>query len=328
MSDAASEPHLQRLRTHPTRSLARTGLPRSLLLFAFLSAVGSSGCSDGSIDRQSVSASGGEALHSPFPRPFQIIAHRGASAYAPENTLAAFRKARELGAVEVELDVRLTRDGEVLLFHDGKLERKTSMSGAVRDHTLAELQRVDIGAWFDRKHPEVEERFAGTGLNTLDEVFGAFGKQLFYHVELKPGHPELPRAALAIIDRFDLRSHVIVTSFHPGQLRRVRELAPDLPTCLLISRSERSQAPTETWIDRAAQAGFSQVGIYVRELTAEHVSQAHGLGLLIRAWGGESVADMEHAIRMGANGMTIDWPEKLMRRFLEHAGSPGWRLGE
>ena len=66
----------------------------------------------------------------------------------------------------------------------------------------------------------------------------------------------------------------------------------------------------------------------MRELTAEHVGQAHGLGLLIRAWGVESVADMEHAIRTGANGMTVDWPEKLMRRFLEHSGSPDWRFGE
>ncbi len=274
--------------------------------------------------RPVVSARNGEALHSPFPRPFQIIAHRGASAVAPENTLPAFRRALDLGAAEVELDVQLTRDGKVLLFHDASLERKTGLPGSVNEHSLEELSKVEIGSWFDRAHPEVATSFAGTRLASLDEVFAALGEQLFYHIELKAEDSELPRLTLESVDRFDLRRRVLLTSFHFAQLERVRALAPDLPTCLLIGRPGQRREPVEAWIDRAALAGLDEVGVHVDELSAERVSQARRLGLLIRAWGIAGPEDMEHAIRVGSNGMTIDWPEKLVRRFLAHAGSPGW----
>ena len=257
----------------------------------------------------------------PFPDPFQIIAHRGASAYAPENTLPAFRLARKLGAVEVELDVQLTADDQVILFHDATLERKTAHAGRVRDHTLADLADVDIGTWFDREHAEVEEKFAGTGLDLLSVLFAEMGRALFYHVELKDEEPGLPASTLEVIDRFALRDRVILTSFHFDQLERIRSLAPGLPTCLLIGGEGKREGKVDDWIDRAAQAGLIEVGVASRELTREHVAHAHKLGLWIRAWSIKNLDDMEHAIAVGANGMTINWPEKLIARFLEHAGS-------
>ncbi len=158
----------------------------------------------------------------PFPDPFQIIAHRGASAYAPENTLPAFRLARKLGAVEVELDVQLTADDRVILFHDATLERKTAHAGRVRDHTLTELADVDIGTWFDREHADVEAEFAGTGLDLLSVLFEEMGRALFYHVELKDEEPALPRLTLEVIDRFALGDRVILTSLQFDHLERVR----------------------------------------------------------------------------------------------------------
>jgi glycerophosphoryl diester phosphodiesterase len=311
--------------TDPTTNASRSvgSLPR-LLRVAFLSALVSNGCSEAPETRPEVSARADEARHAPFPRPFQIIAHRGASAYAPENTLPAFRRALELGVAEVELDVQLTRDGEVILFHDATLDRKTGLEGEVREHTLEKLSGAEIGAWFDGAHPEVAERFKGTRLVSLDEVFEAFGDQLFYHIELKVEDSELPRRTLESVDRSDLRRRVLLTSFHLEQLERVRSAAPDLPTCLLIGRAERLLEPVEAWIDRAAAAGIDEVGVHIGDLSAEHVGRARRLGLLIRAWGVASLEDMERAIQHGSNGMTIDWPEKLVRRFLGHAGSPGW----
>jgi glycerophosphoryl diester phosphodiesterase len=256
-----------------------------------------------------------------FPRPFQIIAHRGASAYAPENTLPAFRRARELGAVEVELDVQLTSDDQVILFHDATLDRKTAMTGRVRDYTLAELVKVDIGTWFDGAHPEAEQRFAGTLLDPLASLFEELGRELFYHVELKDEEPDLPARTVAVIDRFLLRDRVLLTSFHFAQLERIREHAPELPTCLLIDRAARRDGSVDDWIAKSGAAGFSEVGVPSNELTREHVRDARRQGLLIRAWSIKSLADMEHAIAVGSNGMTIDWPEKLIRRLLEHTGS-------
>ena len=124
--------------------------------------------------------------------PVQVIAHRGASARAPENTLVAFEEARRLGANEVELDVQLSRDDELIVFHDRTLEAKTGASGRVRDHDAAFLLGLDIGAWFDGANPDGGERFTGTRLASLDQVFERFGAALYYHIEIKApgeGHP-------------------------------------------------------------------------------------------------------------------------------------------
>lgn len=136
--------------------------------------------------------------------------------------------ARRLGAVEIELDVQLTRDERVVLFHDATLDRKTERTGRVRDHSLAELRTVDIGAWFDDSHPDIETRFAGTRLDSLESLFAEMGRELFYHVELKDAEPELPARTLSLIDRFGLRDRVVVTSFRFEQVERVRRLAPEL----------------------------------------------------------------------------------------------------
>ena len=154
---------------------------------------------------------------------FRVIAHRGASAHAPENTLPAFRKALALGAREVELDVQLSRDRVPVLFHDKRLGKKTNLEGAVRDHTAADLTRADIGSWFDRERG-ADETYAGTRLITLDELFAALGDQVVYHVELKGKSPALPALVLERVRRFGLERDVFFTSFSREQLLRVRRL--------------------------------------------------------------------------------------------------------
>jgi glycerophosphoryl diester phosphodiesterase len=271
-----------------------------------------------------------------FPTPFQIIAHRGASAYAPENTLAAFRIARDLGAFEVELDVQLSSDDVVMLYHDSKLERKTGQAGTVRDYTSAQLQAMDIGSWFDRDHPGVDEKFAGTPINTLDQLFEAFGSELYYHVELKSVDPELARLTLAAIDRAGLRERVRFTSFNFEQVERSHALAPDLPNTLLIrdaytllrEATEDEETPPlpvlrlqERKIDLARRTGFDQVGLASEDLSLEIIDYAATRGLPVRAWRIKSDADMMRAIEMGACGMTTNWPERLIRELVEHMGS-------
>jgi glycerophosphoryl diester phosphodiesterase len=270
----------------------------------------------------------------PFPRPFQIIAHRGASAYAPENTIPAFRMARELGAFEVELDAQLSRDDIVVLYHDDELETKTGQPGSVRDYVAQELLEFEIGSWFDRTHPDVELRFAGTRLNTLEQLFEVFGPALYYHVELKSADPGLPRRTLETIDEAGLRDRVRITSFDLEQLKRSHALAPGLPHTLLIRdakilRAELAagQASLSTLqqrkIDIASQAGFDQVGIAAEDLDRDVVAYARSRGLFVRAWRIRGDADMQRAIEMGAAGMTTNWPDRLIRRLVEHMGSSG-----
>jgi glycerophosphoryl diester phosphodiesterase len=251
-----------------------------------------------------------------IPRPFHVIAHRGASAAAPENTLPAFAHALELGVFEVELDVQLSLDSVPVLYHDDTLDEKTALTGRVREHSAADLLRADIGEWFDRTHPGLAARFAGTKLTTLPALFAAFGPKLFYHVELKDDLEQTPERVLAAVAAAGLERRVMLTSFHRAQLERARRIAPGVPACWLLREKPAEQ------LDAAVQAGFAMVGVRADRLDAEVVRAAHARGLEIRAFGVEtSDAAMERALRTGCNGMTLDAPERLVSRVLEFLGA-------
>jgi glycerophosphoryl diester phosphodiesterase len=275
--------------------------------------------------------SAAESCPGRFPTPFQVIAHRGASAYAPENTLPAFRKVLELGAYEAELDVQLSRDDVVIVYHDGNLATKTGVAGTVRDHSAARLRELDIGRWFDRANPDLDEKFAGTRLISLGQLFDTFGAQLYYHIEFKSAEPQLPGHTLEVIGGAGLREHVRITSFRIEQLKRSFALAPELPHTLLIrdARFLEGEADAGTAslfelqkrkIDLAAALGFDQVGIASEDLSREIVAHAADLGISVRAWRIKGDADMWHAIEMGACGMTTNWPDRLIQELDESPG--------
>lgn len=164
-----------------------------------------------------------------FPYP-AIIAHRGASAHAPENTLAAFRLAVEQQADGIELDVHLTADGEVVVIHDANLGRTTNGSGSVYAKTLTELRQLDAGSWFGTQ-------FSGERLPTLREVFELVGDQLFVNVELKgPGllKSPLPALTVEIVRQFGFGDRVIFSSFNPWLLRQTARLMPEAKIGLLL----------------------------------------------------------------------------------------------
>lgn len=268
-----------------------------------------------------------------FPTPFKVIAHRGASAYAPENTIPAYVKAKELGVVDVELDVQLSKDDVVMLYHDSTLLTKTGQPGKVRDYDAAELVQIDIGRWFDETHPDLEEKFAGTTLDTLDAFFETFGKTFRYHVELKSDDADLARLALERIRAYDLEDTVRFTSFIFDQVKRAREVAPHIPAGLLVRDATRlrneanlgADAPLlplqQASIERAIEAGFDQVGFPSEDLSTELVEYAVDRGLEIRAWRIRSDEDMRRAIELGAYGMTTNWPDRLIRELLLHKRS-------
>jgi glycerophosphoryl diester phosphodiesterase len=144
-----------------------------------------------------------------------IIGHRGASSYAPENSLAAVALAAEQGADGVEFDVQLSADGHPVLMHDSTVDRTSNGRGRVSDLTLAELKRLDLGD--------------GQTVPTLEELFSTFGSQLLYNVEIKAWNIRgqgLETAVAQAIARHKLAARVVVSSFNPLVLRRIR---PQLP---------------------------------------------------------------------------------------------------
>ncbi len=176
-----------------------------------------------------------ETIAARLPR---VIAHRGASAAAPENTLAALRLAAEEGATWVEVDVKLSRDGRCILMHDDLLRRTTSGRGEVAQYDLDELKQLDAGSWFGK-------RFAGEPIPTLEEAIDlCCALDLGMNLEIKPCPGRQHETAIAVVET--LRRHwpagrpwPLLSSFAPASLEEARLHAPEIPRGLLIGRPTR-----------------------------------------------------------------------------------------
>ncbi len=247
---------------------------------------------------------------SALAEPFRIIAHRGASGYAPENTMAAFERAVAMGAIEVETDVCLTRDGHLLLLHDDTLDRTTNGTGQPEAYTLDELKQLDAGSWSDPRL-DWDRDYRGERLITLDELLDRFGATLTYHVELKkPMRGLVPAVVEAITSRGLGRRTFIFAVEQEAELREVKRLAPDIrvawaPEGLLRSAPERA-------IDACHANGFQMVTLNASNQSRALVEQAHALGLEARSSGIATRELMTAAAEIGCNGMTINWPDWLM----------------
>ncbi len=161
-----------------------------------------------------------------------VLGHRGASAYAPENTLAAFNLAFEMGADGIELDVTLTKDGVPVVIHDDTVDRTTNGTGAVKALTLAQLKQLDASYTF--------EKYRGEKIPTLEEVLNGVGKRGMVNIELKSTQPltiGLERAVGAIIAKTGTAQHVLISSFDRMVVHRMQSLNPDLPHGLLYDKA-------------------------------------------------------------------------------------------
>ncbi|RME06477.1 MAG: glycerophosphodiester phosphodiesterase, partial [Anaerolineae bacterium] len=163
-----------------------------------------------------------------LPRPV-IFAHRGASAHAPENTLVAFDLALRQGADALELDVKLSADGHVVVIHDATVDRTTDGSGRVNQMNLQTLKALDAGCRFDAA-------FCGERIPTLDEVLEAFGKRTFINIELtnySSPWDDLPDKVADLVTAHGVEKRVLFSSFNPLALRRIHRRLPEVPIGLL-----------------------------------------------------------------------------------------------
>ena len=172
-----------------------------------------------------------------------IIAHRGASSVAPENTLASFQRAIYFGADYFELDVRLSKDDSLIVIHDDSLQRTTNGEGAVADFSYAELKQLDAGSWFDAK-------FAGEKLPTLKEALRAAKKNdIKVCIEIKSLKPGIVGDILDMVDALNMQDHVIIFGFDADQVAKAKKLRPDVPARYLVGEV------TNADIYKAAQLG-------------------------------------------------------------------------
>ncbi len=242
-----------------------------------------------------------------------LFAHRGSSAHAPENTLAAFELAIRQGADAIELDAMLCASGEVVVIHDETLERTTDGQGRVSETPLEALRELDAGGYFD-------PAFRGQRIPTLEEVLESAGGRIYLNLELKnyatPGDA-LPERVAALVERFGLEEWVLFSSFNPWTLRRARARLPRVPVGLLTAPG---------WTGRVLNGPLGRFLLPCEALHPEKgavtpalVESVHRRGRRLHTYTVNSRAEMERLFALGVDGIFSDDP--LLRSAAQGAGS-------
>jgi glycerophosphoryl diester phosphodiesterase len=237
------------------------------------------------------------------------FAHRGASHDAPQNTLAAFRLAVEMGADGVELDVQASRDGEAMVIHNFTLDATTDGQGRVADKTLAELKELDAGSWFDI-------RYAGQRVPTLQEVIVEVGHQLLLNIELKTrvfGSANLTAEVVRLIEDHNLTHRTIVSSFNPFALRRVKRLNRRISTGLIYHFDLPAHLVRSLLI---FLAGSGALHPEKHLINRKYMAWAKERGYRVNAWTVDEPAEMKRLIALGVDGIITNRPD-VLREVLE-----------
>ncbi|MDD6155326.1 MAG: glycerophosphodiester phosphodiesterase [Eubacteriales bacterium] len=228
-----------------------------------------------------------------------IFAHRGYSDKYPENTMLAYEKAVEAGADGIEMDVQMSKDGELVIMHDEAVDRTTNGHGLVKDLTLAELKQLDASYKFGDKY----------GVNrvpTLREFF-RFVKMtgIMVNVELKTGvytYDGIEEKTLAMIDEFGLRDKIIISSFNHYSVMKMKKMAPDMKYGLL----------EESWIigmpAYAEDLKVNYLHPVFNSVSEEMFRESSGYGIGINTWTVNDPAEMERLLKLGVNGIITNDP--------------------
>lgn len=229
-----------------------------------------------------------------------IIAHRGASGYAPENTISAFKRAIEMGADMIELDIHQTKDGEIVVLHDKNLSRVARVNKLVEEMTLQEIKKLDVGSWFS---PE----YAGERIPTLEEVISFVKGKVGLNIEIKKGrklYKGIEEKLVKILEEYDLKEPVIISSFHTSYLKRIKELNPYVAVGKLLVFSVFM--PWENLIRdvNAIHPHWSMVNSYL-------VRAAHKDHLRVNVWTVNNIGIAYRLIKMGVDGLITNYPERI-----------------
>lgn len=238
--------------------------------------------------------------------PVLVIAHRGFSGQAPENTLIAFKNAIELGCDMIELDIHLSKDREVVVIHDNTLNRTTNGQGKIDDFTLSELKKLDAGSWFGAQ-------FSGERIPTLKEVLQLAKDRIPVNIEIKYSkegkYPieELAEKALKEVKEVGMINQVNFFSFNPVALKRIRDRDPKAWVTLVSHKDWRYVG------DITEGENYPILGLRDKHLTKEGIAQIQKKGLQVYAWTVDAPEEMEKFINWGVDGIITNHPDRLIK---------------
>jgi glycerophosphoryl diester phosphodiesterase len=231
----------------------------------------------------------------PPPMPFNttpfILGHRGASAVAPENTLAAFSRAIKDGADGIEFDVRLSRDQVPVVIHDATLKRTGLIDRPVSEMTSAELQEIDVGSWFNQRAQSSRDSYTGEKLSTLAQVFELFSsKSGLLYIEMKCDGDNATALAVAVangIEKFRVANRVVVASFDLSAVAEIKKHDPAIRTAALFE--PKLSRPISTirrrrMVDMACHYGADEIALHYTLAAPRIVEKAKHKGLEIVVW--------------------------------------------
>ncbi|MCG9125997.1 hypothetical protein JT359_00195 [Candidatus Poribacteria bacterium] len=230
--------------------------------------------------------------------PWIRIAHRGASGIAPENTIAAFKKAIEIGVDAVELDLQGTADGEVVVIHDASLDRTTDQSGQIKDSSLETIKQADAGTWFDTK-------FAGESVPTLAEALVAIADNAIALLEIKD--VSVTESVVRIVQKMDMVEQSVIISFNSSAIQTVRSLEPRLPTGYIIGSKENIQ-PIQL-CQQLGLLGSNLLNVDHRLVTEDFIYEIRRRGITLWCWTVDDMDRMRELQEFGIQGITSNRPE-------------------
>ncbi len=242
-------------------------------------------------------------------RDFTIIAHRGASAYYPENTIPSFEGAIAMGADMVELDVQLTSDKEVVVFHDEKISRCTNARGSIADYTLAQLKKLDAGSWYKKK-------YKNTRIPTLAEVLDICKNRIAVNIEIKTEavgkmfFGGIEEKCLKIAEKSGMRKHMVFSSFDPRAVMHLKQIDDTVAVAVLFEkRKYGSKLPSDV-MDLIGADAFN---CSKSELSNKWMLDITSHGIPVNIYTVDDVRSMKKFIHMGVDGIFTNKPDVLKK---------------
>ena len=235
-----------------------------------------------------------------------VIAHRGFSGAAPENTLAAFRKAIDVGSDMIELDIQLSKDGKIVVIHDETLERATNGQGRVVDRTLQELKKVDAGSRF-------RADFSGERIPTLQEVLDLAKDRVLVNIEIKnPTHgqypiTELADKALEEVKKAGMIDRVIFSSFNPVSLEYIEKNEPRACAAFLYHR------PWNSLPEITGERRYQVLNLRNIHVTRRKIDKIHKEGMKLNVYTVNKEEELEQFVKWGVDGIITNYPDRLIR---------------
>ncbi|MAO64388.1 MAG: hypothetical protein CL666_05265 [Balneola sp.] len=238
-----------------------------------------------------------------------VIGHRGASGYYPENTMAAFQAAYEMGAEMIELDVTLSKDGIPVVIHDLNLDRTTDGTGKVSHQNLKELRKLDAGSWFDVK-------FSSEQIPTLEEVLQFAAGKISLNIEIKPEavtdsvHNGIEEKALELVNKYEMKHHVLFSSFDYRAIEHLKVLDVNISVALLY---EKQQSKGKTLTQLVSHYTADAFNCSYRQYSKKWAEQAKKANIPVFIYTVNKERRMKKIIKRGASGIFTDKPDVLNR---------------